>query len=128
VRSLPEQGVSVLVVDQFVTHALAVASRAYVLEKGEVAFSGDASELARDESFVKGSYLGEGVDAADLNRATELRLEDTADLPNHADRLLETIRDRAAQEGRNSTEVLLDLLRDALETPAAQGNGKGGPS
>jgi branched-chain amino acid transport system ATP-binding protein len=128
VRSLPEQGVSVLIVEQFVTHALAVASRAYVLEKGEVAFSGDASELARDESFVKGSYLGEGVDAADLNRATELRLEDTADLPNHADRLLETIRDRAAQEGRNSTEVLLDLLRDALETPAAQGNGKGGPS
>jgi branched-chain amino acid transport system ATP-binding protein len=128
VRSLPEQGVSVLIVEQFVTHALAVASRAYVLEKGEVAFSGDASELARDESFVKGSYLGEGVDAANLNGATELRLEDTADLPNHADRLLETIQDRAAQEGRNSTEVLLDLLRDALETPAAQGNGKGGPS
>ncbi len=34
VRSLPEQGVSVLIVEQFVTHALEVASRAYVLEKG----------------------------------------------------------------------------------------------
>jgi len=43
VRSLPEQGVSVLIVEQFVTHALAVASRAYVLEKGEVAFNGKAA-------------------------------------------------------------------------------------
>src|SRR3954453_12302333 len=77
VRSLPRQGVSVLIVEQFVTHALAVASRAYVLEKGEVAFSGKAAELARDEAFVKGSYLGEGgVEAVE-----DLRPDDTADLP-----------------------------------------------
>ena len=127
VRSLPEQGVSVLIVEQFVTHALAVASRAYVLEKGEVAFSGKAAELAADESFVKGSYLGEaGTDAVGAN-STELRFDD-ADLPLHADGLLETIEDRAAQEGRNATEVLLDLLREALESPAGQGNGKGGLS
>jgi branched-chain amino acid transport system ATP-binding protein len=119
VRSLPEQGVSVLIVEQFVTHALDVASRAYVLEKGEVAFSGNAAELAADEAFVKGSYLGEGgIDAPSLNRPAVL----------HADGLLQSIEDRAAQEGRNSTEVLLDLLRDALESPAAQANGKGGTS
>jgi branched-chain amino acid transport system ATP-binding protein len=123
VRSLPEQGVSVLIVEQFVTHALAVAARAYVLEKGEVAFNGKAAELARDDAFVKGSYLGEdGIDAADL------RCDDTADLPLHADGLLETIEERAAQEGRNATEVLLDLLREAIESPAAQRNGKGGTS
>jgi branched-chain amino acid transport system ATP-binding protein len=123
VRSLPEQGVSVLIVEQFVTHALAVASRAYVLEKGEVAFNGKAAELARDEAFVKGSYLGEGgADAA----GTELRFDDdTADLPLHADGLLQTIEDRAADEGRNATEVLLDLLREALESPARQGSGSG---
>jgi branched-chain amino acid transport system ATP-binding protein len=127
VRSLPEQGVSVLIVEQFVTHALAAASRAYVLEKGEVAFDGKASALARDEAFVKGSYLGEGgTDAADAD-ATELRFdEETAELPLHADGLLETIQERAAQEGRNATEVLLDLLRDAIESPAQ--NGKGGTS
>ena len=125
VRSLPEQGVSVLIVEQFVTHALAVASRAYVLEKGEVAFNGKAAELARDEAFVKGSYLG---DAADVNGATELRVDDTADLPLHADGLLETIENRAEQEGRNATEVLLDLLREAIESPAGQRNGKGGMS
>src|SRR3954454_17350176 len=125
VRSLPEQGVSVLIVEQFVTHALAVASRAYVLEKGEVAFNGKAAELAGDESFVKGSYLGEG--GADVD-TTELRVDDTAALPLHADGLLETIQDRAAQEGRNAADVLLDLLREAIETPAHQGNGTGGMS
>jgi branched-chain amino acid transport system ATP-binding protein len=129
VRSLPEQGVSVLIVEQFVTHALAVASRAYVLEKGEVAFSGPAAELARDEEFVRGSYLGEGgAEAADQNGATELRPDDVAQLPLHADGLLQTIEDRAAREGRHATEVLLDLLREALESPATQGNGKGGMS
>ena len=113
VRSLPEQGVSVLIVEQFVTHALAAASRAYVLEKGEVAFSGTAAELAADEAFVKGSYLGEGGAEA----AAETRVEDTADLPLHADGLLETIQARAAQEGRDAAAVLLDLLRDAIDSP-----------
>jgi branched-chain amino acid transport system ATP-binding protein len=124
VRSLPEQGVSVLIVEQFVTHALAVAGRVYVLEKGEVAFSGEAAELARDEAFVRGSYLGEGG----TGPVEDLRPDEIADLPLHADGLLETIQDRAANEGRNATEVLLDLLREAIETPAAQGNGKGGTS
>jgi len=120
VRSLPEQGVSVLIVEQFVTHALDVASRAYVLEKGEVSLSGDAAELARDDAFVKGSYLGDSaIDAVDLN---ELQEDDTADLPRHADGLLQTIEDRAAEEGRNATDVLIELLRDAI------GNGKGGAS
>jgi branched-chain amino acid transport system ATP-binding protein len=128
VRSLPEQGVSVLIVEQFVAHALDVASRAYVLEKGEVAFSGDAAELARDEAFVRGSYLGEsGIDVTAGNGAAELRLVDNDELPLAAD-LLETIEDRAAQEGRNATEVLLDLLRKAIETPARHGNGNGGVS
>lgn len=126
VRSLPEQGVSVLIVEQFVTHALAVASRAYVLEKGEVAFNGKASVLARDDAFVKGSYLGDG--GAEVNGATELRDDAAAELPLHADGLLETIEARAEQEGRNATEVLLDLLRQAIETPAAQRNGHGGAS
>jgi energy-coupling factor transporter ATP-binding protein EcfA2 len=121
--------VSVLIVEQFVTHALAVASRAYVLEKGDVAFDGKAAELARDESFVKGSYLGEGgTEAADAD-ASELRfVEETADLPLYADGLLETIENRAAQEGRPATEVLLDLLREAIESPSRHENGNGGLS
>ena len=124
VRSLPEQGVSVLIVEQLVTHALAVASRAYVLEKGEVVFDGEAAELARDEAFVKGSYLGEGGADAAASNVAELRLDD-ASLPLHADGLLLAIEDRAAHEGRKPTEVLLDLLREAMETPRHV-NGNGG--
>jgi branched-chain amino acid transport system ATP-binding protein len=129
VRSLPEQGVSVLIVEQFVTHALDVASRAYVLEKGEVALTGDAAVLARDEAFVKGSYLGEsGIEATAGNGAGEFHLDDGDDELSLAAGLLETIENRAAQEGRNATEVLLDLLREAMESPARQGNGNGGMS
>ncbi|HEV8462166.1 MAG TPA: ABC transporter ATP-binding protein [Gaiellaceae bacterium] len=126
VRSLPEQGVSVLIVEQFVAHALDVASRAYVLEKGEVAHSGDAAALARDEEFVKGSYLGDGSDDAIAeNTAFELDVDD--DLPPVA-ALLQTIEARAAEEGRDTTEVLLELLREAIEAPAGHANGKGGTS
>jgi len=129
VRSLPEQGVSVLIVEQFVTHALDVASRAYVLEKGEVALTGDAAVLARDEAFVRGSYLGEsGIDATAGNGAEEFHFDDDDDELPLAAGLLETIENRAAREGRNATEVLLDLLREAIETPAREGNGNGGVS
>jgi branched-chain amino acid transport system ATP-binding protein len=128
VRSLPQQGVAVLIVEQFVTHALGVASRAYVLEKGEVAYSGDAATLARDEAFVKGSYLGDGADG-EVNGSAELRLGGDGEMGLPAD-LLRTIEARAEEEGRNPAEVVLDLLREAIASPAKQshGNGKGGRS
>ena len=130
VRSLPAQGVAVLIVEQFVTHALAVASRAYVLEKGEVAYSGDAAALARDEAFVKGSYLGDaGKDEVASNGSAELPLGGDGEMGLPAD-LLRTIEARAEEEGRNPAEVVLELLREAIESPAKQsrGNGKGGTS
>ncbi|MGH3055105.1 MAG: ABC transporter ATP-binding protein, partial [Gaiellaceae bacterium] len=124
VRSLPEQGVAVLIVEQFVTHALDVASRAYVLEKGEVAYSGDAATLARDEGFVKGSYLG---DAGNGEVAVNGSAKDDLGLPAE---LLQAIESRAEAEGRNPAEVVLELLWGAMESPAKQrsGNGKGGTS
>ncbi len=130
VRSLPAQGVAVLIVEQFVTHALAVASRAYVLEKGEVAYSGDAAALARDEAFVKGSYLGDaGKGEVASNGSAELPLGGDGEMGLPAD-LLRTIEARAEEEGRNPAEVVLELLREAIESPAKQsrGNGKGDTS
>ncbi len=132
VRQLPEQGVSVLIVEQFVTHALDVASRAYVLEKGEVAFSGPAAKLAQDEEFVKGSYLGAGgtEDVAvngngNGNGNGDFRFDDEGEVSLAAE-LLKTIDERAAKEGLNSAEVVLELLREAIEKPAGQRNGNGG--
>jgi branched-chain amino acid transport system ATP-binding protein len=58
-RLAREEGIAVLLVEQFVTRALALASRAFVLTKGEVSYAGKASTLAADESFIASSYLGE---------------------------------------------------------------------
>jgi len=58
VRELNEQeGLSVLVVEQNASIALASSSRAYVLEVGRVAVDGPSAALQRHES-VRRSYLG----------------------------------------------------------------------
>jgi branched-chain amino acid transport system ATP-binding protein len=56
-KTIRDQGVTVVLVEQNVSHALAIADRAFVLETGRVTLSGPARELARDPR-VKGSYLG----------------------------------------------------------------------
>jgi branched-chain amino acid transport system ATP-binding protein len=58
VRSLNrEDGVTFLVVEQNATVALDVSQRAYVLEVGHIALSGESAELAKDEG-IRSSYLG----------------------------------------------------------------------
>jgi branched-chain amino acid transport system ATP-binding protein len=52
-----EEGVSVLVVEQNASLALAHAARAYVLEVGRVVVEGSSDELRKNES-VRRSYLG----------------------------------------------------------------------
>jgi branched-chain amino acid transport system ATP-binding protein len=56
----PAQGTAVLLVEQFVSRALELADRAYVLAKGRVSFSGPAARLAADDEFMAGAYLGHG--------------------------------------------------------------------
>jgi ABC-type multidrug transport system ATPase subunit len=72
VAGFPNLGVSVLLVEQFVGQALGVASRAYVLDKGEVGFEGAAATLASDESFVQGSYLGD-IEADEVSQESAER-------------------------------------------------------
>lgn len=57
VREINEQGTSVLLVEQNAALALRLASRAYVLEVGEVTLSGPADELAASDE-VRRRYLG----------------------------------------------------------------------
>lgn len=52
-----ESNISVLLVEQDITKALAAADRGYVIENGHVALSGTAEELAANE-HVKKAYLG----------------------------------------------------------------------
>ncbi len=53
---LAGEGTSLLIVDQFVTRALAMASTAYVLRKGSIVYSGPADQLVDTDVFS--SYIG----------------------------------------------------------------------
>ena len=50
------EGVSLLVVEQYVNKVLAIADYVYILGRGEVIFAGDTAELAGEDVF--GHYLG----------------------------------------------------------------------
>lgn len=55
--TLKSEGVTVLLVEQNVHHALEVSNRGYVLETGRITLEGASSELL-DNSHVKEAYLG----------------------------------------------------------------------
>ena len=52
-----EKRMTVLLVEQHVSHALALATTAYVLENGRVVLRGSAADLANNP-HVKQAYLG----------------------------------------------------------------------
>jgi branched-chain amino acid transport system ATP-binding protein len=53
---LRSSGVALLIVDQYVTRALDLADRAYLLNQGEIEFDGTPEELRGDDVFER--YLG----------------------------------------------------------------------
>ncbi|MFY3382882.1 ABC transporter ATP-binding protein [Paracidovorax sp. MALMAid1276] len=57
VQRIAAQGVTVLMVEQNVRKALQVAQRGYVLERGRIVASGEASELLQSDA-VRQAYLG----------------------------------------------------------------------
>jgi len=56
---LRDQGASLLLVEQYVTRALAVADYVYLLNRGEVAFAGEPAELEGEDVFAQ--YVGADV-------------------------------------------------------------------
>ncbi len=58
IKEVNSTGTTVLLVEQNAKKALSIANRAYVLETGNIALSGDAKELMNNDS-VKKAYLGE---------------------------------------------------------------------
>jgi branched-chain amino acid transport system ATP-binding protein len=58
VRDVYAQGVTVLLVEQNASRALAIADRGYVMESGIITMSGDAKEMLSDPK-VRAAYLGE---------------------------------------------------------------------
>ncbi len=58
IKSINAAGTTVLLVEQNAKKALSIANRAYVLETGRIALSGNAQDLMNDDT-VKKAYLGE---------------------------------------------------------------------
>jgi branched-chain amino acid transport system ATP-binding protein len=58
IKEISASGTTVLLVEQNAKKALSIASRAYVLETGNIVLEGDAKELMNNDS-VKKAYLGE---------------------------------------------------------------------
>jgi len=57
IRRLKEEGITLLLVEQFAKSALEVADYAYVMERGRIAVEGTPAELGRNER-VLAAYLG----------------------------------------------------------------------
>ena len=53
-----DRGVGVLLVEQHVHLALKASSRAYVLNRGELTFSGTANALQNQRQFLESNYMG----------------------------------------------------------------------
>lgn len=58
IQEVHKEGVSILLVEQNAKKALAIATKAYVLETGKIVKEGDPKELLNDPA-IKASYLGE---------------------------------------------------------------------
>jgi branched-chain amino acid transport system ATP-binding protein len=69
VMAARSEGVSILLVEQNVRAAVAIADRAYVLDDGKVVYTGPAAEFAEDEERVR-ALAGASAETwsdADLN-------------------------------------------------------------
>jgi len=115
IRVFREQGIAVLLVEQFVESALDVADRAYVFEHGTIRLSGPAAELRADRKLVAGSYLGTADEASaraaangNGHRVDPALLEVVSvRVPARVKRALEQ---RAESEGRPTGAVAIELL------------------
>ncbi|HEY6876241.1 MAG TPA: ATP-binding cassette domain-containing protein [Candidatus Dormibacteraeota bacterium] len=115
------QGIAVLLVEQFVESALAVADRAYIFEHGSIAHEAAAEELRRDRSVIAGSYLGtaaaapgDAIEVASNGNGHHKRITDpqlmeilSMRVPAEVKRALE---ERAEREGRSAGALALELL------------------
>ena len=57
IQRLKQEGMTMLLVEQFARTALAVADYGYVMERGRIAIEGPAAELKKNER-VLAAYLG----------------------------------------------------------------------
>jgi branched-chain amino acid transport system ATP-binding protein len=60
IRAFAESGIGVLLIEQFATVALGLAHHVYVMEGGQLRFSGPAGELRDKPELLRSAYLLRG--------------------------------------------------------------------
>ena len=114
VRSLAQQGMAVVMVEQFVGQALKVADLAVVLEQGLVVASGAPSSLSADD--IGAAYLG-GAQHGEVRLpgpSRDARQQVPVTLAGVDVRRLERL---AAARGRTPDQLAQELLEQALGAP-----------
>jgi ABC-type branched-subunit amino acid transport system ATPase component len=115
IRVFRDEGIAVLLVEQFVESALEVADRAYIFEHGTVGTSGSAAELRADRKLISGSYLGTAVDTAMVassngnGHRVDPALMEIVSVKVPA-KLKRSLEERAETEGRPTGAVVMELL------------------
>jgi branched-chain amino acid transport system ATP-binding protein len=64
IRAVAESGIGVLLIEQFATVALGLANQAYIMEGGQLRYSGRSSELRQQPELLRSAYLLRGSSAA----------------------------------------------------------------
>lgn len=64
IAMIAQRGVGILLIEQFTTLALKLATRAYVMERGDITFTGDAERLLKQPEILHGAYLASGKTSA----------------------------------------------------------------
>jgi len=104
-RRINRDGTAVLIVEQHVPQALALAPRVYVLQRGRIVLSGSSDQVGADAGRLSAAYLGNGNggDAAATAARDDARL-DTVELESlvvpitlRDRRALQVLADRAGQ-------------------------------
>ena len=71
IRALVDSGIGVLLIEQFATLALSLATSAYVMEGGVIRYSGTASELRDSPDLLHSAYLLRGASPEAVEGAVE---------------------------------------------------------
>jgi len=79
IRAVAEAGTGVLLIEQFATVALSLATAAHVMEGGVLRYSGTATELRKNPDLLHSAYLLRGAASASVRSEVPQSPEDLAD-------------------------------------------------
>ncbi|MGH3166726.1 MAG: ABC transporter ATP-binding protein, partial [Trebonia sp.] len=79
IRALTDSGIGVLLIEQFATVALGLATGAHVMEGGVIRYSGTAAELRANPELLRSAYLLRGSQAETADAVAQTAIEAVAD-------------------------------------------------